>query len=186
MSRGHTKRENIRFRIVAWPWLCDLKIIEDNILSKEKHSDAVSSLSSLTFLKYSGQKKLSRNHSVQRPAGSIWPWPSELKINREHLLPMGQPLYQFCHLEIRGQKILRRYHFVRRPAVWLWLWPHELKIYRFYLLNSTGQNILIGQHLVYRPTDRPTANSCKTIPYAPFFSKGGYKNNKIGEMRVQL
>ena len=45
------------------------------------------------------------------------------------------------------------------------------------LIKRRGQKILTGQHLVYRPTYRPTdipPDSCKTI--CPLF-QGGHKNS---------
>ena len=56
----------------------------------------------------------------------------------------------------------------------------------FVLIKWRGQKILSGQHLVYRPTDRPIymyrpTDSCKTI--CPLF-QGGHKNTYLPYVEI--
>ena len=120
-------------------------------------------------------------------------WTCDLKINRDHLLIEGNPCTKFGIDQVKGSKDIeqttqwaekRGLTFTFEHVTWksigiiqsLRLTPAPSLV----LIKWRGQKILSGQHLVYRPTDRPTdlhtdrpTDSCKTI--CPLF-QGGHKN----------
>ena len=89
-------------------------------------------------------------------------WPYDLKINWDPLLSRGDQCTKFVY-SLYHAKILIRYWwttlFNKDHKVDLDLWPCKLKIDRDYLLSrgnhrikfdARGQQILRGQHLIYR------------------------------------
>ena len=113
----------------------------------------------------------------------VWPliWTCDLKINRNHLLIEGNPCTNFGIDQVKGSKdIEQTTQWAEKSGLTLTFehvtWKSIGIIYSLrltpapslVLIKWRGQKILSGQHLVYRPMDRPTVAK----QYAPFF-KGG-------------
>ena len=111
-------------------------------------------------------------------------WTCDLKINRDNLLIEGNPCTKFGIDQVKGSKDIKRTtNWARKSGLTLTFkhvtWKSIRIIYllrvtsvpSLVLIKGRGQKILSGQHLVYRPTYRPTDN-CKTI--CPLF-QGGIK-----------
>ena len=118
-------------------------------------------------------------------------WTCDLKINRDHLLIEGKPCIKFGINQVKGSEDIKRTtQWSEKSGLTLTFehvtWKSIGIIYSFratpapslVLIKWRGQKILIGQDLVYRPTDRPTYRPTDrpTVAkqYAPFF-KGSIK-----------
>ena len=116
-------------------------------------------------------------------------WTCDLKIARDHLLIQGNPCTKFGIDQVkRSKNIERKTQWAEKSGLTLTFEHLTWKsIGIIYLLRATpapslvlikwrGQKILSGQHLVFRPIDRPTywpTDSCKTI--CPLFQGGQEK-----------
>ena len=113
-------------------------------------------------------------------------WTCDLKIDMDHLLVEGNPCTKFGIEQVKGSKDIEwttqwaeksdltlTFEHVTWKSVGIIYSLRATPVPSLILIKWRGQKILSGQHLVYRPTVRPT-DSCKTI--CPLF-KGGHKND---------
>ena len=115
-------------------------------------------------------------------------WTCDQKINMDHLLIRCNPCVKFGIKQVKGSKDIEQTTNWAQKSDLMLTFEHVTwkSIGTIYSLRATpaaslvlikwrGQQILSGQHLVYRPTDRHTdqpTDSCKTI--CPLF-QGGHK-----------
>ena len=114
-------------------------------------------------------------------------WTCDLKINRDHLLAGHNPCTEFGIDQVKRSKDIERstqwaeksgmtltFEHVTRKSIGIIYSLRVTSAPSLLLIKWRGQEILSGQHLVYRPIDRPTdgpmdwltyrlTDSCKTM-----------------------
>ena len=166
-------------RRVVWPWL--LNMWPEN--QKGSSTFWVQPLHQVWYWSSEGVKRYWADNSVGwKELFDLDLWTCDLKINRDHLLIDGNPCTKFGIDQVKGSKDMERTtQWAEKSGLTLTFehmtWKLIGIIYSLeaipasslVLIKWRGQKILSGQHLVYRPTDRPT-DSCKTI--CPLFQGG--------------
>ena len=118
-------------------------------------------------------------------------WTCNLKINRDHIIIKGNFCTKFGIDQVKGSKDIDRttqwsdksgltltFEHVTWKSTGIIYSLRAIPVPSLVLIQWSGQRMLSGQHLVYRPTDRPidrhTERPTVAKQYAPFF-KGGIK-----------
>ena len=114
-------------------------------------------------------------------------WTRDLKINRDHLLIGCNLCTKFGIDQVKGSKDNERtiqwaeksgltltFEHVTWKSIGIIYSLRAIPAPSLVMIKWRGQKILSGQHLVYRPTDRPTVAK----QYAPFFKDGIKRVNR--------
>ena len=172
-------------------WTCDLNINMDHLIIG--HNPCTK----LGIDQVKGSTDIGRTTTQWAKKSGLTLTFDHVKINRDHLLNEGNLCTKFGIDQVKGSKdIERTTQSVEKRGLTLTFdhvtWKSIGIIYslritpaaNLVLIKWRGQKILIGQHLVYRPTDRPTDRQLQN--HMPPFSRKGIKIIRMSCTYVHL